>query len=335
MIATSPAEPGHTKLFECTAQTDATNAAPFFVVGVGRSGTTLLRLMLNSHPRLAVPYEGHFIPRYIADSPRFGVLTDRNNRRRLVEAILGEPMVRKWDHSWDKQDLIDRTELNPTLPGVVAGLYEQYAAAKGKPRWGDKSEYIDGIPDISHLFPTSKFIHIVRDGRDVANSVLRLPWGPSDLISAATWWNDYVWVCRRMGQILGPDRYHEVRFEDLIYDPEESLGQICHFLGEDFSRDMLNYHRHHQEQIPDDRKWQHRNSDAPPNTNRAYAWKHDMRPVDVAIFNRYGGRMLAELGYEIPERPCSIPVMGARYLSLVGRKLLTAGWSGFHSPSER
>ncbi|MEZ6063489.1 MAG: sulfotransferase [Planctomycetaceae bacterium] len=297
---------------------------PFFVVGVGRSGTTLLRLMLNSHPRLAIPYEGHFIPRYIAESSRFGALTEKANRRRLLEEILNEPMVRKWDHVWDADDLLERSEHNPTLSGIVAALYEQYADAKGKPRWGDKSEYIDGIPGISRLFPTAKFIHIVRDGRDVANSVLRLPWGPNDLIAAATWWNDYVWVCRRMGQILGPDRYMEVRFEDLLSDPEAILSEVCLFLGEDFSREMLEYHRRQKSEIPDDRKWQHQNSNVPPTTARAFAWKQEMKPVDVAIFQRYGGRMLAELGYDPPETPCSKLRMGFRYAGIVAHKLLAS-----------
>ena len=73
---------------------------------------------------------------------------------------------------------------------------------------GIKSDYLDRLHVVHEMFPNAQFIHIIRDGRDVA-TVLKLPWGPEDVVRAAEWWNEHVWVGRRVGAILGPERYLE------------------------------------------------------------------------------------------------------------------------------
>lgn len=276
------------------------NDRPVFVVGVGRSGTTLLRLMLTNHPRLAIPYESHFMDRYYQRSSEFGDLTDERRFRQLAQAIVDEPMVKMWDHSFDLDRLVGRVR-ERTLPGLLRALYEDYAAGKGKPRWGDKSDYLDRMPVIKEMFPDAQFIHIIRDGRDVANSVMKLPWGPKDIVRAAEWWHDHVWLGCRIGQVLGKENYTEVRYEHLVERPEEELRRLCAFIGEEYSAQMLDYPKAADQAIPDARKFQHQNSNRPPNGSRLYAWKREMHPCDVELFDRHAKKMLKELGYEIPE----------------------------------
>jgi hypothetical protein len=294
-------------------------ARPIFVIGVGRSGTTLLRLMLHHHPRIAIPYESHFIPRYHAELASFGDLGDDANALRLITRILDEDIVKLWDHRFDAQRILARLR-ERSFSGIIDAVYVDYAAGHGKERWGDKSYYLDQLPIIHLLFPAAQYIHIIRDGRDVAASVLKLSWGPANLIAAAEWWNNHVWLGRRLGAILGGERYLEVRYEDLVEDPVGKLGQICKFLKEEYSPEMLDYHKAAKAAIPSEWQHQHHNVDAPPKTARAYAWKREMDPIDVALFGRYAGGMLAEVGYEVPAIHVNKIRYGIRVLSTLAKR---------------
>ena len=154
------------------------NKEPFFIVGVGRSGTTMLRLMLTSHPSIAVPYESHFLTRYYEKLDSYGALEQRENLETLLRDILSEELLLSWDHEFDFDELISEIAEPVTLGSVFNAVYLNYARAKNKVRWGDKSDYLDRMHIVNDIFPDAKFIHIVRDGRDVVNSVLKLPWGP-------------------------------------------------------------------------------------------------------------------------------------------------------------
>jgi len=294
---------------------------PIFIIGMGRSGTTLIRSMLHHHPRIAIPYETHFMGRYAERAHEFGDLGLEANRRRVIDEILGEPMLKMWDYVPSAGRILARTRAG-TLAGVIDAIFRDYAESKQKMRWGDKSDNTDSMPAINDLFPDAQFIHIIRDGRDVARSVIKLPWGPNDIIEAATWWNDYVWVARRMGAILGKERYTEVLYENLVANPEAELRRLCRFLRESYAPEMLDYHKHAEGLVPEERKFQHHNIDAPPLTSRACAWKREMSPTDVKLFSRYAHRMLRELGYEIPDNNVSTLRLHLRMLYLFGRRLL-------------
>jgi hypothetical protein len=292
---------------------------PIFIVGIGRSGTTLLRLMLHHHPRIAIPYESHFIIKYPEKLATYGDLAERANMARLVDDLLREPMVAMWDHTFDRERLL-ASIAEPTLAAALDALYGQYATAHGKERWGDKSDYLERLDVINAIFPCAQFIHIIRDGRDVARSVLKLPWGPDDIIRAAEWWNDHVWVARRMGAILGPTRYTEVRYEALVANPEGELRRLCSFIGEDYAPEMLQYHSTSASAIPDERRGQHQRVDGPPDPSRASSWRREMHPYDQALFHKFGGRMLGELGYEIPPVQVSRVGLGWHVAKLLARR---------------
>lgn len=296
---------------------------PFFIIGVGRSGTTLLRLMLHAHPDIAIPYESHFISGYQRRIAEYGDLGDERHLRRLVDDVLDEEVLELWDHEYDADRLLAALR-SPTLRGVVEAMYEEYAAAHGKSRWGDKSDYLDELPYLYQLFPDARFVHMIRDGRDVARSVLGMSWGPTDLIGAANWWSDHVWLARRLGAMLG-DQYIEVRFEDLLVDTEGELRRLCDFLDEPYDPRMLRFYEHAERAIPEARRGQHYNTNAPPKASRASSWRQEMPAVDVAIFDRYAGRMLDECGYERPAVRVGKVRLGLRMLRIMGRKWRTSG----------
>lgn len=295
---------------------------PVFVVGMGRSGTTLLRMMLTHHPNIAIPYESGFLTSYHDRAAAFGPLDDDGNLRRLVDAMLAEKNVRRWDHAFSSDRIVAAVQQR-TVAGVAEAIYADYAAGHGKPRWGDKSDYLDRLHVLNEMFPTAQFIHIIRDGRDVALSVMKLPWGPNDIVGAAEWWDTHVMVGRRVGAVLGPQRYLEVRYERLVAQPEHELRRCCAFLGETYAPAMLDYAGSASSAIPAETRALHHGVDAAPYQARIHAWKREMHPADVALFTRHAHRMLTELGYEVPPAAVGLPRIAVRYVVAAGRRLMS------------
>lgn len=202
---------------------------PFYVIGVGRSGTTLLRVMLDEHSRLAIPGEAPWVT---SVDPSAG-----------VRGILAHPRFGEWE--LDPAAVMAAVERHQpeTWPDLIDTLFCAVAARRSKPRWGDKTpSHIDHLAKLARWFPDAAFVHIIRDGRAVAASLAEQPWGPRNAMAGAFYWRHAVSRARRIGRRLG-HRYHEVRLEDLVADPEQALGAICTFLGEDYEPAMLEYPR--------------------------------------------------------------------------------------------
>ena len=219
------------------------DSAPLFIVGCGRSGSTMLRLMLDSHPELAIPGESHLIPaiwRRRASYHSNGVL----DVSRLTADILRSPHIGEWNVS---EEAVRRRVASldpPTIAGVIEAVYLASAEQRGKGRWGDKTpSYVMAIPLVATLFPAARFIHLIRDGRDVALSYLARPMFPRTIWEAAWRWNQMVTAGLKTGRPLGSQRYLEVRYEDLVDDARAVLHRICAFADLSFDGSMLDYHR--------------------------------------------------------------------------------------------
>ena len=137
-----------------------------FIVGVTRSGTTLLRLMLDAHPDLAIPPETHFVPSLIKATRKRGVSCDEAHG-----IVTGH---RQWgDFNLDSAELLRRyCELDRIDPETtIRAFFELYAEREGKPRWGDKTpNYVRRMKQIENWIPEARFVHMIRDGRDAALS---------------------------------------------------------------------------------------------------------------------------------------------------------------------
>ncbi len=281
---------------------------PLFIVGVSRSGTTLLRLMLDRHPRLAIPYEAHFIDDWLVRAASFGDLARDERFAALVDALLAEPIIALWNPVPARSAVLERAR-ERSLAGALDALFGAYASSRGKERWGDKSDYVHALPDIAALFPRAQFVHILRDGRDVALSVNLMPWGPDDVITAARWWAHQACLLRRHGDALGRARYMECRFEELVREPERTLRAGCAFLGEEFAPRMLDPRATDAASIPLQRRAQHAGADQALDPARAEGWLTRMGTADVFWFERQARAALVEMGYE-PADPQ--PVLHAR-----------------------
>lgn len=283
-----------------------TAGSPFpFVVGCGRSGTTLLRAMLDSHPDVAVPDEVSFIVRFSQpqhavhygwprrfDPDRFGALLQTN------------ASFRRW--GFERQDLRE-TLANPpaaNFPDAVRRLYRRWAERAGKSRYADKTPmHVLHLNRLAGLFPEARFVHVIRDGRDVASSYMEAGWGPSSVDEAAFDWRRRVSRGRAAGRRLGPARYLELRYEHLVADPEAAARTICRFFELPFDDHMLRYYEH-ADRVISTTKFQaaHQHLRLPP-TVGLRDWRQDMTPASRRSFERIAGPVLAELGYETEATP--------------------------------
>ncbi len=300
------------------SRADGRQPAPF-VVGVSRSGTTLLRLMLDAHPQLAIPPETHFVPRVVSVCERLvaeGASTPEI-RARALEAMTIHP---RWeDFGLSAQEVRELMEHHdPLTPGdAIRSFYEAYAAGEGKPRWGDKSPpYTWKSLRIQRALPEAHFIHIIRDGRDVALSLSEVSWGPDDVTVAAEKWVTEVGRARKRAEGLARGTYMELRYEDLVAEPEPVLRRIASFVHLPWDEAMLDYHRQAEKRMSremartlkplgggtitsEERTRQHELVSRPPSSSRTGRWRTEMSAEDRAAFESVAGGMLKKLGYEV------------------------------------
>jgi hypothetical protein len=181
---------------------------------------------------------------------------------------------------------------------AIRRTFELYAEKDGKPRYGDKTPwFIMRITELSELFPESRFVHLIRDGRDVALSIREMSWGPSRMPALAEFWAKRIRIGRTEGARLGPERYLELRYEDLVEDPAGELRRVCAFLDLDFREEMLAYPDRAPNAVLEREREQHRHLSKTV-TKGLRDWRTQMSPDDVAVFEAVAGRELAACGYE-------------------------------------
>jgi Sulfotransferase family len=269
--------------------------APFpFIIGTGRCGTTLLRAMLDAHSEMAIPGESQFIAPMARrwrrrDGPRF-------DYDRFLEEVLARRSVKRWGLSPTRLRSAF-AELEPEdFPAAIRGLYRVYADDRGKPRYADKTPiHIHHVALLARLFPESTFIHLIRDGRDVALSYLDQPFGPKTVDEIAFRWVRAVRRGQRAGELLGPGRYREVRYAQLVDDPADAVRDLCPFVQLAFEPRMLRYF---DDLAPDIVGSQHHQRLLLPPTRGLRDWRRDMHPDDQLRFESLAGDLLGELGYE-------------------------------------
>lgn len=207
--------------------------APVFMIGHGSSGTSILATLLREEYGIAFGTESQFIIDYYRRLHRYGDLEDEQNLRHLVSHVLSERFFRrsaKFGFQTDVQSILNRIE-ERSYRGVLEAVFKEFARQLGMTRWGDKTPaYNRDLEIIDSLFPGARYIHMIRDGRDVAVSVFRRYWGHKNVYMAATDWRDEIDKIDRFVETLPPDRSLEVRYEDLLCKPIETIRRLATFL---------------------------------------------------------------------------------------------------------
>jgi len=279
--------------------TQTPGGPPLLILGVRRSGTTLLRVMLDRHSQLAVPDESYFVPQ-LADRHLSRVDPDE-----FVDDLRRLGTLTEWDVPLDAV----RAGLTAGMPigAAIGTVYAVYAREHGKARWGDKTPmYMQNLRLLERLFPDALFVHLIRDGRDAAMSFLSMPEGlvtetwmhPRTTAGFACQWGTEVAAARRLGRRVGAGRYLEVRYEELVTDVEAVLHRICEFASLAYEPDLADYAGN-----VDVSAKPHQQSLKRPPTRGLRDWRTQMSNEDVIAFERVAGGLLHELGYETQTRP--------------------------------
>lgn len=278
----------------------------FFIIGSARSGTTLLRLILNAHPEVAVPPESRFITELWRGDDEIDV-------DQFLSALSGHRLFRVWNLEIEDVKREIGTTQRVAYADAVEAAYRAWARSKHKACWGDKTpRYIENIPLLARLWPEAKFVHQIRDGRNVVLSYGDVPFGPKTLGKAAALWANRVTAGLLEGRKLGPERYLEIRYEDFVAHPANQAKTLCDFLGIDFDPGMLDYAEKARTDILPRAARYNPHVAEPPKTNTR-AWENQMTDNEVAMFEAIAGDVLDMLEYprRFPEPPAKAKALGA------------------------
>jgi hypothetical protein len=268
---------------------------PVFIGGCGRSGTTLLGAMLGAHSDcLCTPETSFFIEVY---------RTLCNRGERGVD--IGEAWKRIARHWRFKVWGVDYRPLPagaqgggdsyPSLMKRIVTLYGEKVGQRSASLWIDHTpENVKYAETLRGLFPDMKMIHIVRDGRGVASSIMPLDWGPNTTWTAAHWWAESVSYGVAVESLYGKKRVMRVRYEDLVTESERTLLEICSFLDIEYQPVMLDASGF---TVPEYTSRQHSLVGKRPDIKRVNAWERELTPREIEIFENITGDLLCYFGY--------------------------------------
>lgn len=280
---------------------------PFvFIVGCPRSGTTLLRRMVDAHPRVAIIPEIGWLAR--SYERRDGVDSAGNVEPSLVADLFSRGSMGRYSSLPVPLEELERRisdDAGLSYRDLVTLLFDRYGEHRGKPLVGNKTvDHALSLGTLHELFPEARMVHLIRDGRDVAMSAIDWrragkladrfsTWRAEPIGTALCWWEWHVEMARQDGLPLGPDRYVEMRYEALVGDPRVELTRLCAFLGIEYSESMVHFHEGHLDsrEVPDAKhRWL-------PATPGLRDWRRQMAPDAVETAEAVAGDLLTELGY--------------------------------------
>lgn len=272
-------------------------AKPFFLVGCGRSGTSLLRSMLNTHSRIAIPTESLFMVDYLRVQDRFA-LDD------LIDLMLDEPEIREWGLEVKDSDLSDCE----SVPQVLERLHNLYASSRAAEVWGQKTpRFVRHMQTLGSAFPQALFIHIVRDPRAVVNSLTNSDVHRSNPYHGARRWRMDV-EAGLAYEAKFPERVLRVSYEELVRKPQPTLGHMLKFIGLTYEPGMLDHHSGLDEYSPFYENI-HKNLEQEINPGHINKWEHSLKSAQVAIVEAITEDLMIELGYPVRFAGGSVPRM--------------------------
>lgn len=275
---------------------DITITRQIFIGGCSRSGTTLLGAMLGAHPACITTPESHFKMNVLRAQ---GQPPDQIDARAALDHINRHWRYKIWHMPLDPADLPGDV-VGTTYGSLLNWIVTCYAGREGKSGgaiWVDHTpENITYARTLLDLFPAAKIVHIIRDGRGVAASIMPLDWGPNTIIRAAHWWIENVSYGLALETMQDEQVVFRLKYEDLVIQPEAMLRRLCDFLG-------LDYHPAMAEaggfKPPDYTASQHQLIGHAPDSERSIRWKHDLRPRQIEIFEAITRDYLIYLGYPL------------------------------------
>ena len=268
--------------------------APFFIVGVPRSGTTLLSVLLSNHPQVYIDGEsvGISIAENMEKYKRLFAYRPGRGQRAVLTQVIRDSYKQRLEKLLDYEQLDQYADLRDFFRRSVNRRAEEH----GKLLWGDKTpELIFHLPQLLQVFPEARFLHVVRDARSNAQSLSKRQY--MDFQLAVQYWKDINAQGLVYRQIFGEDQYRLVSYERLLSHPDEELRTVCDHLGIPFDPAMLDLEQNEATQSAD--AYVQKKIDA----SKLEAWKEKMSRQQIRTVEAIAGDLLETLDYELLEFP--------------------------------
>lgn len=297
---------------------------PVFMIGAERSGTTLVMALLGSHSRIAVPEVVWYYPRFYPYLHTYGDLRQEANFRTLASEMVFGLKTPFWGMQVNPRTIVDEViALAPerSFAGLYAAMHMRFAQSVQKPRWGEKTPHNLYFVEAMHRdFPQAQFIYITRDGRDASVDYMESSFGPTNIYCAAHSWKR-CWNAVKEWREALQDKglWMDVRYEELVRQPEQVMRRVCAFLSEEFEAGMFDFYK------TDLAKARGNSRDHAP-LGHAISDKYigihkDLLSLrDQRIFTAVAGKELEEAGYsnDVPAEALSDKII-EKYLEFDGR----------------
>jgi hypothetical protein len=257
-----------------------------------------VQAILDSHPELAVAHEAQFVVGLGRRSRRYERRGSLDGAQ-LVEDLFATPNAGSLGLTPGEAVAALDAAGARSFADATRAIFAAYAAQRGKARYGDKTPgYVTSMPLIASMLPEARFVHVIRDGRDSALSYRDHDYGPRTLEAAAFRWASRVRRGRRAGLALGPERYVELRYEELLAEPEAALRPVCDLFELSWDDRMLHHHERADELVAATKDPERFQNLRQPITAGLRDWRRDMTPAELEVFDAIAGDTLADLGYE-------------------------------------
>lgn len=274
-----------------------------FMIGTQRSGSNLLRLMINQAPSIAAPHPPHILERFAPLLPAYGDLRDETAFQRLVDDVvrLVEINPVSWGVAFDRAEIRRRCRDN-SLVAVFGSIMDCMAQAYGKPDWMCKSlANVHFLPQIEHYFKDQnpRYLYLYRDGRDVCLSFLKAVVGEKTAYHVARQWDIEQQLALECGRRVPASQFLALSYEDLTSKPEPTLRSLCQWLGIEFSPTMLDFHASEEasKTAASGKLWE--NVKKPVMATNTKKWLKGLSTEQVIDFESVAGRSLGQLGYAL------------------------------------
>jgi hypothetical protein len=274
---------------------------PVFILGAPRSGTTFLASLL-SKTEFGAPFETQFITKYYNKLNEFGDLHQIENFQKLVNSILSERAVMQWNLKLDIKQLFEDLGSDFTYTDLVNALCLMPAKDMGYANWGDKTpHYLGDIEIIHKLFPNSKVIFIVRDGRDVALSLLERDWGPNNIYTSALYWKSLNRKQQTLEELQEKGLLLKIKYEELLNDIDLNCKRVFEFLGYQYNQGYIDL------------------LTAKVKKNNFDKWKSKMNANQIKVFDMTAAETLKRFGYETRHEEAPLPFLTKWHYELHNR----------------
>lgn len=320
-----------------------------FMIGTQRSGSNLLRLMLNQAPNIAAPHPPHLLERFMPLLPGYGSLANEDHFAGLIDDVLRmvECNPVPWDVGFDRREIRQRCREN-SLVALFGAVMDHMAEARGKAHWLCKSlANVHFLPEIERCFGAeARYLYLYRDGRDVCLSFLKAVVGEKTAYHVAKQWAQEQQLALACGTRVPASQFLALSYEELTSNAESTLRLLCRWLDIEFQPSMLAFHQSEEASKTADSGQMWSNVRRPVMASNTQKWRKGLTPDQIIDFESVAGAALTQLGYglewvgkEAPRRRYSEATVNAleaenRQLKAAARQDLSASDAEARRPQE-